>query len=209
MAKSKLLTISSVVAETVAEGTQQIVARWKDSEKRTISKENRNRAIILPDNIWHEQLDAQPSKNLRLFVSDALTDLAREYLSKIVEDSNWMRTEVPQEDFTVSALLTWQEERAALSGRLNSDTIKEWLTHSATVRTVQEKHGKEVSEAFGAQLVKLAGPNHGLTAEKAGKILANLWDVKDSDSNTGFRVQLRLEAISKKKEGDNLLADLF
>jgi hypothetical protein len=117
-----------------------------------------------------------------------------------VEESNWQRTEVPLEAFTLTALLQWQQERAALSGRLNGDEIKQWLSTSATIKHVATSHGDKIAAALGAQLVKLASPNHGLTPEKASKLLDTLWQAEDADSTTGLRVQLKLTAISKKTE---------
>jgi hypothetical protein len=131
-------------------------------------------------------------------VHDAIADLAKDYLSTIVEESNWIRTQVPQESFTLASLLAWNAERAALSGRLNGEEIKKWIAESVTINTIAFKHGAEIAKALGEQFVKLASPNHGLTPEKASKILANLWNAEDANSNTGLRVQLRLDAISKK-----------
>jgi hypothetical protein len=60
-----------------------------------------------------------------------------------------------------------------------------------------------------AQLVKLAGPNHGLTPEKAGKILDNLWQASDADHLTGLRVMLRLQAIREATSADDLLSGIL
>jgi hypothetical protein len=193
-----LVTISSVVADKLADNTLQVVARWKDTDKRPIAAANRVRAVVLPATIWTADLATIADNSLRLFVLDAVGDLAKDYLSTIVEDSNWMRTQVPQESFTLAALLAWNSERAALSGRLNGEEIKKWIAESVTIATVATKHGAEIAKALGEQFVKLASPNHGLTPEKAGKILANIWQADDANNNTGLRVQLRLDAISKK-----------
>lgn len=203
----QLLTISSVPADNdkLAAGTIQIVARWKDSKDKVIAPANRNRAIIIPEALWIDRLSCEVtdeakevSNALRLHILDSFAELAKNYLSAISEESNWLRTQVPLSHFSITNLLNWQAEQAALSGRLNGDEIKSWLTQSVTVKAVTESHGAEIGKALGEQFVKLASPNHGLTPEKAAKILANLWKSDDTDSNTGLRVQMRLTAISKK-----------
>lgn len=200
-----LIQISSVAAETVKEDQLQIVARWKSTDKRVIPAANKERAIVLPASIWSGEfsvsmttMNQDAAKSLKLLMLDAVETLARSYLSTIVEDSNWMRTEVNEDAFTLNSLLTWNAEQSAISGRLTGDIVKEWLKTSITIKTITEKHGKEIADALGKQFISLASPNHGLTAEKAGKLLANLWQADDADSNTGLRVQLRLQAIRDK-----------
>lgn len=204
---AQLLTISSVPADNdkLSTGTLQIIARWKDSKEKTISPANRNRAVIIPESLWIDQLECnvkdeekEVSSALRLHILDSFAELAKDYLSAITEESNWLRTQVPLSHFTITNLLNWQAEQAALSGRLNGDEIKSWIANSATVLAVTNSHGAEIGKALGEQFIKLASPNHGLTPEKAAKILANLWKSDDTDSNTGLRVQMRLTAISKK-----------
>lgn len=209
---ANMLTISSVpAAETKAE-EMQIVASWKSTEKRQIPAANAKRAVILPANIWTEYPDIGKleNKDLRLHVLDSIAELARAYLAHIVEDSNWQRTQVNLDAFTLARLLEWQSEQAALSGRLNSDEIKQWLKQSATISAVSAQHGEKIAGALGEQFAKLAGPNHGLTAERATKILATLWKEEDAESNTGLRVMLRLQAISKKaQQSEDMLGSIL
>lgn len=207
-----LLTITSVPAETVKPEELQIVARWKNTDARPIATANRVRAVILPKTIWETDTNVTPVQfqPLRLFVLDGLEQLATDYLRSVVEDSNWQRTQVPADAFTLSSLLTWQADQAAISGRLNGDTIKAWLTSSVTIASVTQVHGAKVGEALGAQLVKLASPNHGLTPEKADKLLSNLWKSEDADSTTGLRVMLRLQAIrDKAQDSANVLDSIL
>lgn len=209
-----LLTISSVPAEKLESGMMQIVARWKDSEKKKISPNNRARAIIIPESLWIEKLQCEVTDEakeislaLRAHILDSFAELAKSYLSAIAEESNWLRTQVPLSHFTITSLLNWQAEQAAISGRLNGEEIAAWVAESATVKAVAKTHGAEIGKALGEQFVKLASPNHGLTPEKAAKILSNLWNPDDTDSNTGLRVQMRLTAISKKNESSQSVLD--
>lgn len=214
---ANLIQITSVPAEIVPDGMMQIVARWKETKDKPISKENRARAILLPANIWSGQIkletpalaetgNSETVKQLRLHLLDSLEDLAKSYLSAICEES-MQRTQVPLEHFQLSNLLQWNADRAALSGRLNGEEIKNWLSQSVTIRTVTEKHGEKIGGALGEQFVKLASPNHGLTPEKASKILESIWNPDDCESTTGLRVQMRLTAISKKNENSENLLD--
>lgn len=201
---SNLLQISSVVPE-VKNGEIVITARWKETKDKPLNPNNRNRSVILPANIWSGEFsvsheDSDTAKQLRLVMLESINDLAKSYLSSICEESNMLRTQVPLEHFQLSSLLTWSAEQAALSGRLNGDEIKSWISQSVTIKQVHEVHGEKIAAALGEQFVKLASPNHGLTPEKADKILTNLWKPEDCDTTTGLRVQMRLTAISKKAE---------
>lgn len=209
---STLINISSVPAEKLADGQQQIIARWKDTANRPISAANRVRSVILPANIWSDETTISHAESsvaaaLKLHLLDSLAELAKSYLSTIVEESNWQRTQVPQEHFSLASLLNWQNEVAALSGRLNGEEITNWLSSSVTIKAVVASHGAAIGTALGAQLVRLASPNHGLTPEKAGKLLSSLWQAEDADSTTGLRVQLRLTAISKKNDNSQNVLD--
>ncbi len=206
-----LLTISSVVPSTVSDTEQLVIARWKDTDKRPISAANRARCVTLPANQWSGNSEVTAlSDSLKMFVLDAVSELAVSYLRTIVEDGNWQRTEVNADAFSLASLLQWSGEQAAISGRLNGDEIKKWLATSVTISTVSEKHGKDIATALGNQFVKLASPNHGLTPEKAEKLLTTLWQANDADSTTGLRVQLRLQAIrDKAQESANVLDSIL
>ena len=207
---SNLLQISSVAAESVKDDQLQIVARWKSTEKRTIPAANKERAVVIPSALWDNSIDSTMQPALKLFLLDAVMDLAKSYLSTIVEESNWMRTSVNEDAFSINSLLTWNSEQSAISGRLNGEEITKWLAQSVTIRTITEKHGKEIADALGKQFVKLASPNHGLTPEKANKLLTNLWQADDADSNTGLRIQVRLQAIrDKAAESANMLDSIL
>lgn len=207
-----LLNISSVVPEKLPENCLAITARWKDSKDRIVPAANRNRTVVLQSDIWSSdenvtviQLDA-----LKLHLLDSLEELARSYLQTTVEESNWQRTAVNESAFSLVSLLSWQAEQAALNGRLKGEEIKAWIAKSATILGVKEAHGDAIAKALGDQFVKLASPNHGLTAEKAGKLLANLWKQEDCDSLTGLRVSMKLTAIrDKTPEPKNELDDIL
>lgn len=212
---TNLITISSVAAEKLDANSMQIVARWKETKEKVISAANKVRAIQLPSNFWDSELtenanlsaNTEIAKMLKMHLLDSIADLAKNYLSTICEESQMQRTQVPQEHFTIANLLTWQAEQAAISGRLNGEEIKNWLANSATIKHVVSLHGEKVGKALGEQFVKLAAPNHGLTPEKAEKLLSSIWQVEDTDTTTGLRVQMRLTAISKKNENSENLLD--
>lgn len=205
-----LINISSKPAETVGANELQIICTFKDTEKRPISAANKKRAIIIPANIWND-----PTQNLqgsfKVFVLDAIEELAKSYLAAIVEESNWMRTQVPQEDFNLENLLAWQNQRAEASSRLNADAIKAWAEKSATVTNARTVHGDKVAAALVDTFAKLAGPNHGLAPDRATKILTKLWQAADNNDPTGVRVQLRMQGIIDKasKLQEDVLGDVL
>ena len=205
-----LINISSKPQETVDSTQLQIVCTFKDTEKRPIAAANKKRAVLLPANIWND-----PTNNLqgsfKVFVLDALEDLAKSYLATIVEESNWMRTQVPQEDFQLENLLAWQNQRAESSGRLSAEAIKAWAEQSATVTNARTVHGDKVAAALVDTFAKLAGPNHGLAPDRATKILTKLWQAADNNDPTGVRVQLRMQGIIDKasKTQEDVLGDVL
>ncbi len=211
---TNLINISSVVPDSAPANKLLVIARWKSSDKRIIAKENMARCIELPANIWGDiptvtHSNESTTNHLKLLLADAIADIAKSYLATIVEDSNWMRTTVNDDAFTISSLLTWQADTAAVSGRLSGDTIKEWITRSATIAAVKATHGDAIATALGNQFVKLAGPNHGVTSEKAGKLLGSLWKVEDAEDATGLRVLLKLQGIRDKDATADVLDSIL
>ena len=207
---STLINITSKPAETTKADELQIIATWKDTDKQPISAANKKRAIILPANIWSAQT-ANMENSFRVFVLDAIEELAKSYLSEIVKSSNWLRTQVPQEDFQLENLLAWQNQRAEMSARLDADTIKAWAEQSATVTNARTVHGDKVAAALIDTFSKLAGPNHGLAPDRATKILSKLWQAADNNDPTGVRVQLRMQGIIDKanKTQEDVLGDVL
>jgi len=205
-----LINISSKPAETIGANELQIVCTFKDTEKRPISAANKKRAVILPANIWND-----PTQNLqgsfKVFVLDAIEELAKSYLATIVEESNWLRTQVPLEDFNLENLLAWQNQKNETSARLDAATIKTWAEKSATVTNARTVHGDKVAAALVDTFAKLAGPNHGLAPDRATKILTKLWQAADNNDPTGVRVQLRMQGIIDKasKLQEDVLGDVL
>ena len=195
---STLINISSKPQETIKADELQIVCTFKDTEKRPISAANKKRAVILPANIWQAATNNIEGNSFRVFVLDAIEELAKNYLGTIVESSNWLRTQVPQEDFNLENLLAWQNQKNETSARLDAATIKAWAEKSATVSNARTVHGDKVAAALVDTFSKLAGPNHGLAPDRATKILSKLWQAADNNDPTGVRVQLRMQGIIDK-----------
>ncbi len=203
-ATSNLLTISSTVPTQPDAGKFLIIARWKngknpDGSTKLVSDSNRARSIQLPTGIWANMIETD-NQQFVLFIKEAVEELAKQYLAKICEDSNMMRTQVPIESFSLANLLQWNSEQAAISGRLNGEEIKNWLASSETIKAVTIAHSAAIATALGAQFVKLASPNHGLTPAKAESLLTKLFVPADADTTTGLRVMLRLQAIRDRSE---------
>ena len=208
---TNLLNIATVAQENVPADKLQIIARFKDTEKRPISAANRIRAVLLSANIWSDNINHPENNNaFRAFIHDAVEELAKTYLATITEESNWQRKEVPAEDFNLANLLQWQQQRSELSARLNGDAIKQWAEQSKTIANITASHSKQHADALVSQFVKLASPNHGLDATKAGNIISKLFAAEDTEHMIGARILLKLEAIrDKPANSDDLLGSLF
>ena len=207
---STLINISSKPQETVDSTQLQIIATWKSTEKQPISAANSKRAVLLPANIWTANVQTLEN-NFRVFVLDAIEELAKSYLAEIVKASNWMRTQVPQEDFQLENLLAWQNQKNEMSARLDAAMIKSWAEKSATVINARSVHGDKVAAALIDTFSKLAGPNHGLAPDRATKILSKLWQAADNNDPTGVRIQLRMQGIIDKanKTQEDVLGDVL
>lgn len=205
-----LINITAKPQETVGANELQIVCTFKDTEKRPISAANKKRAVILPANIWNDSTQNLQG-SFKVFVLDAIEELAKSYLATIVEESNWLRAQVPLADFNLENLLAWQNQKNETSARLDAATIKAWAEKSATVTNARSVHGDKVAAALVDTFSKLAGPNHGLAPDRATKILTKLWQAADSNDSTGVRVQLRMQGIIDKaaKTQEDVLGDVL
>jgi hypothetical protein len=207
---ANLLNIVSVQPAAITAGMQLIEQTWKTTEKQIIPAANKYRAVELPADLWTtDDTISSARDSLKLFMLDAIYDLAKAYLKHIVEDSNWQRSQVDVDSFKLDALLAWNAERAALAGRLNAEAITAWLAESVTVKAFTAKKGADVGKALGAQLVKLAGPNHGLTAERATQLLTNIWQAEDVGTMMGLRIYNRIQAIANKKPDADVMAAIW
>ena len=186
-------------------GEALIAYNWRSSKDKLVPDSQKHRSILIPVSLLvTDEVRAVPVK-FRGIVIGALEEIAADRLADFCQSSNMMATTISADLFQVDALLAWNAERQQLQQRLTADEVKAWAPTSATVAAVTAKHGAAHGSAMIAQLVKLAGPNHGLTPDKASKILANLWQAADADHITGLRVMLRLQGIRDATSSEELL----
>jgi len=202
------ITIHTVKAEQTS-GFVLVQYNWRTTAQKVVPESQKHRSCLVPvENLVTAEVREIPAK-YRAIVLKALEEIASERLADFCQSSNMMAATISADLFNVDALLAWNNERQQLQQRLTADEVKAWAPTSATVAAVTAKHGAEHGKAMGAQLVKLAGPNHGLTPEKAGKILDNLWSTSDADNLTGLRVMLRLQAIREATTADDMLDSIL
>lgn len=183
---------------------------WRSTTNKVVPESQKHRSILLPETLLNTpEVAALPDK-FRAIIHDALTTIAGERLADYCANSNMLATTVSADIFAADSLLQWNADRKALQARLTADELKAWAPTSVTVKAAAAIYGEEVGKALADQIIKLAGPNHGLTPERANNMLAKLWKADDVQSVTGLRVQMRLQSIadSSAAQADALAAIL-
>lgn len=199
------ILISTTPTEAKA-GHIVIAYNWRSTDKRVVPDSQKHRSILVPESLVADESVALVPSTYRPMVVDALVEIARARLADYCESSSMMATAISADLFAAPALMAWNADRIALQQRLTADEIKAWLPTSKTVAFATATHGDAVGKAVGEQLVKVAGPNHGMTPAKATNFLTRLWQAADADSITGLRLQLRLQVIAEGKSTDDVLA---
>lgn len=195
------------VSPEVPAGSMLIAYNWRSTAQKVVPESQKHRSIVIGESlILSDEVKAVAAK-FRPLIVDAITEVARERLADFCQSANMMAAAVSADLFSVDSLLSWNSERAALQQRLTADEVKAWASTSATVAAATSARGPEVGKAVADQLIKLAGPNHGMTPEKATKFLSVLWQAADADNITGLRVMLRLQAIAESSKNSAGLLD--
>jgi hypothetical protein len=207
---SSVLYIHSVSPEAPADGSQVLVSyNWRTTTNRVVPDSQKHRSVLVPAHVLFDQSVREISERFRPMIHAALLEIASQRLADFCMDSSMAATTIGEQLFSTDALMLWNSERQALQQRLTADEIKAWLPASHTLAAVRTAHGAKVADALGAQLCKLAGPNHGLTPDRAGKLLATLWNAADAESMVGLRVMLRLQAIKDAPSAESVLDSLL
>lgn len=205
---SNPLYIHSVAPQVPADAVL-VSYNWRSTEKRVVPDSQKHRSVLVPAAILFDSSVALVPERFRPMVQAALLEIASQRLADFCMDSSMAATTIGDALFATDALMLWNSERLALQQRLTADEIKAWAPTSATVQAILALHGKPHADALCAQLVKLAGPNHGLTPERAANLLAKLWKQADADSLVGLRVLLRLQAIKDAPTAESVLDSLL
>lgn len=207
---SNPLYIHSVAPEVPADGSMVLVSyNWRTTSNRVVPDSQKHRSVLVPAGLLFDQsVEAVPVR-FRGMVQAALLEIASQRLADFCMDSSMVATTIGDSLLSTDSLMAWNADRIALQQRLTADEIKAWAPTSATVQAILAQHGKPHADALCAQLVKLAGPNHGLTPERAANLLAKLWKQQDADSLVGLRVLLRLQAIKDAPTAESVLDSLL
>lgn len=210
MATANPLYIHSVAPEVPADGSMVLVSyNWRTTTNRVVPDSQKHRSVLVPAAILFDASVSSVPERFRPMVQAALLEIASQRLADFCMDSSMVATTIGDSLLSTDSLLSWNAARIALQQRLTAEEIKTWAPTSATVQAVRATYGKEPADAVITQLVKLAGPNHGLTPERAGKLLASLWQQSDADHIVGLRVLLRLQAIKDAPSAESVLDSLL
>lgn len=197
------------VAPQIAEGLVLVSYNWRSTEKRIVPDSQKHRSVLVPATVIFDESVASVPARFRAMIQSALLEIAAARLADFCMDSSMAATTINASLLSTESLLRWNSDRLALQQRLTADEIKSWAPTSATVLSVLAAHGKPAADALLVQLVKLAGPNHGLTPERAGKLLSALWKSEDADNLVGLRVLLRLQSIKEAPSAESVLDNLL
>lgn len=205
---SSPLYIHSVAPQRTND-TVLVSYNWRTTEKRVVPDSQKHRSVLVPSHVIYSQAVREIPERFREMIYSALLEIAAQRLADFCMNGNMAPTTIDASLFETDALMLWNSERIALQQRLTAEEIKSWAPTSATVQAVLATYGKEHADAVVAQLVKLAGPNHGLTPERAGTLLTKLWKQSDAESLVGLRVLLRLQAIKDAPSAESVLDSLL
>lgn len=192
-----------------AAGLLLVSYNWRSTKERTVPESQKHRACVITASyiLTPEVQAVQPA--LRTLLVDAIETIAAARLADFCQASNMAATTVSADIFKLDALLAWNADRVALQQRLTADEVREFCKTSATISSARVLYGDTVADALASQLAKLAGPNHGLTPEKAGNMLTRLWKEDDAASTTGLRIMLKLQSIHESSSAADALADIL
>jgi hypothetical protein len=192
------VTIDTTTTE-LALGQILVSADRRGTKEKPLSDSERIRRVILPANAWGEltaSADGTPMQGLTDVLRNALRDIASARLKDTLAESPLQRT-VALKDYTIGALLAWNEETASSRGSITftREQVEQWFPTSALHAAMKEK-GAQWVDFISKRLATLAAKNHGLKKpEDADKLVVLL--AEDANSGIGSELIQRLSHISK------------
>lgn len=176
-----------------------VSADRRGTKEKPLSDAERIRRVILPSSAWGNiaaSVDGTPMQGLTDVLRNALRDIASARLKDALAETPMLRT-VSLADYSIGALLAWNEETASSRGSITftREQVEAWYPSSAIAASMKEK-GAQWVEFLGKRLATLAAKNHGLKkSEDADKLIALLSD--DANTSIGSELIQRLSHISK------------
>lgn len=189
-----------------------VSADRRGTKEKPLSDSERIRRVILPANQWGTIIataDGTPMQGLTDVLRNALRDIASAKLKDTLAENPLQRT-VALKDYSIGALLAWNEETASSRGSITftREQVEAWYPTSSIAKAMEAK-GAQWVEFLGKRLATLAAKNHGLKKpEDADKLVVLL--EQDANSSIGSELIQRLTHISKSltsKTTDQLSLD--
>lgn len=172
------LTIDTVAPTNLSLGETPISADKRTTKEKPLTDAERIRRVVLPVGTWPEvtgTIAGAASEALGEILRRALREIAGARLRDYLSEQPMART-VALSDYTLPALLKWQEESAATRGALTFDRqqVEEWYPTSA-IAAAMKARGQTYYDFMLQRLACLAAKNHGLSKPaEADKLLVLL-----------------------------------
>jgi hypothetical protein len=170
-----------------------------DKRGKELTEAQRIRRVVIPAAHWAGLSATQhlrPSNLLTDILIKGLQGIAKARLVDYLNEQPLART-VSASDYTVEALLAWNQETSKQGDALayDADEIAEWFTTS-NLYTKAAKQGQVVVDVIKGTLTKLAAKNHGIKdEEETTKII--VWLADDEANPVAAALISRLGKISE------------
>lgn len=197
------ISIDTVPSELTL-GQIPVNADHRSSKEKPLTDAERVRRVTLPAGHWGElegSINGERSKALGELLRAAVREVANQRLRDHLAEQPLSRR-VLASDYTVAALLAWNESTAGSRGSITftREQIEAWYPTTKLFAAMARK-GQQFADFIGKRLAALAARQHGLKDEKdALKLLTLLGDDAASDQPAAalaIELVTRLQGIAK------------
>ena len=207
---NNLVTIDTVVP-ALSIGHIQLSADRRSTGTTKLTDAQRIRRVVLPNNHWGDftaSLNGAMSQGLTDILRGALVTIGSDRLRDTLTSTPDAKT-VELTDFTVSALLTWNNETASGRGSITftREQVEAWIATSHTMAAFKLKHADkpqlpQLVALLTTRFATLAAKNHGLKEPSdVAKLMALIdsQDLEGDNANAALATEIitRLDHISK------------
>lgn len=198
-------TIDTTVP-AISIGQIMLSADRRSSSENKLTDAQRIRRAVLPAGHWGNlsgMVDGAASQSLTDVLRNAIRDIGNLRLRDVLAENADAKV-IELKDFTVAALLAWNDESAATRGSFTftREQVEEWFEVSATKKALSSKHAANPKLPALLELAKnrfatLAAKNHGLKDENDCDKLLSLIDAADVELPLVIEIVGRLEHVKK------------
>lgn len=154
-------------------GFVQISADIRDTDKKTVSPEERYRNILIK-----ELAILSVEDKLKPVLLAKFYELAADQFKETMSNTGRMARTVECSAYTVDGLLRHYVSDAK-SGRMTKESVLEWFDSSATKQFIASKNANAVF-VYRENYAKLASPNHGVSVQSCTALLSVVQDADTS-----------------------------